>query len=222
MVFASSSLTEPAMITSSPFFQLTGVATRCLAVSCIEFDHAQHFIEIAPGGHRIDQNELDLLVRADDEHVAHRLIVGRRAALRRAGRARRQHAVELGDGEVRVADHRKVRRHALRLPDVVRPFLVEIDRIDAEANDLHAALVEFGLDLCHVAELGGADRGEVLGVRENHPPGIAEPVVKPDAAFGSIGLKVRGDIAELECHHCLRCLMRGEGPAPRLCPEEFP
>src|SRR6185369_13344968 len=34
--FASSSETEPAMITSSPCFQLTGVATWCLAVSWIE------------------------------------------------------------------------------------------------------------------------------------------------------------------------------------------
>ena len=36
MVLASSSETEPAMITSSPCLQFTGVATRCLAVSCIE------------------------------------------------------------------------------------------------------------------------------------------------------------------------------------------
>src|SRR2546426_9286023 len=34
--FASSSDTEPAMITSSPCFQLTGVATLCFAVSCNE------------------------------------------------------------------------------------------------------------------------------------------------------------------------------------------
>src|SRR5712671_4983209 len=34
--FASSSLTEPAMITSCPCFQLAGVATLCLAVSWIE------------------------------------------------------------------------------------------------------------------------------------------------------------------------------------------
>src|SRR6188508_1832311 len=34
--FASSSDTEPAMMTSSPCFQLTGVATLCFAVSCRE------------------------------------------------------------------------------------------------------------------------------------------------------------------------------------------
>src|ERR1700682_2532123 len=36
VVFASSSDTDPAMITSSPGFQLTGVATLCFAVSCSE------------------------------------------------------------------------------------------------------------------------------------------------------------------------------------------
>src|SRR5437879_5355522 len=36
VVLASSSDTEPAMITSSPCFPLTGVATLCLAVSCKE------------------------------------------------------------------------------------------------------------------------------------------------------------------------------------------
>src|SRR2546426_11677343 len=34
--FASSSVTAGRMITSSPCFQFTGVATLCLAVSCIE------------------------------------------------------------------------------------------------------------------------------------------------------------------------------------------
>src|SRR5260221_1519787 len=29
-------------------------------------DHAQNFLEIAAGGHRIDQHQLDLLVRSDD------------------------------------------------------------------------------------------------------------------------------------------------------------
>src|SRR6266481_7736492 len=39
-------------------------------------DDAQHLVEVAAGGHRINEDELDLLVRADDEHVAHSLVVG--------------------------------------------------------------------------------------------------------------------------------------------------
>ena len=81
-----------------------------------------------------------------------------------------QHAVELRDLEVGVADDRVVGRGALRLLDVLRPPLVVARRVDGEADDLHAALVELGLGVGHVAELGRADRREVLRVREEHRP----------------------------------------------------
>ena len=63
-----------------------------------------------------------LLVRPDDEDIAHRGIVGRGAAFRGAGRVGRQHAVKLGDFQVGVADHGIVGRHALGLLDVGGPF----------------------------------------------------------------------------------------------------
>src|SRR5580692_2687734 len=47
-------------------------------------DHAQHLVEIAARGHRINQHELDLLVRPDDENIAHGHVIGRCAAFRRA------------------------------------------------------------------------------------------------------------------------------------------
>ena len=84
---ASSSETEPAMMTSSPCFQFTGVATLCLAVSCSESITRRTSSKLRPGGHRIDEDQLDLLVRADDEDVAHRLVVGGGALGRIAGDA---------------------------------------------------------------------------------------------------------------------------------------
>src|SRR6185369_3902352 len=33
-------------------------------------DDAEHLVEVAAGGHRVDEDQLDLLVGADDEHVA--------------------------------------------------------------------------------------------------------------------------------------------------------
>ena len=50
------------------------------------------------------------------------------------------------------------------------PAGVTVDRIDRQADDLDAALVEFRLDARHVTELGGADRGEILGMRKQHGP----------------------------------------------------
>ena len=91
-----------------------------------------------------------------------------------------QHPVQLRNLEVGVANHRVVRRVSLRLLDVLRPLRVFLDRIDAEADDFRVALVELGLEPGHVAQLGGADRREVLGVREQHAPRLAEPFVKAD------------------------------------------
>src|SRR5579885_1673536 len=42
-------------------------------------EHTQDLVEVAARGHRIDEDQLDLLVGSDDEHVAHRLVVVRRA-----------------------------------------------------------------------------------------------------------------------------------------------
>jgi hypothetical protein len=75
------------------------------------------------------------------------------------------------------------------------------------ADDLDAALVELGLDLGHVAELGGADRREVLGVREQHRPFVADPIVKADLAFGRLGREIRDRIVDRERHpYLLGCV----------------
>ena len=78
--------------------------------------------------------------------------------------------------------------------------MMVLDRVDADAQDLHAALVELRLDPGHVAELGGADRGEVLGVREQHRPAVADPLVELDPALGRVGLEVRGGIVDANAH----------------------
>src|SRR4030095_4340037 len=39
-------------------------------------DYPQHFVEVTARRHRIDKNQLDLLVRADDVNIAHGCIIG--------------------------------------------------------------------------------------------------------------------------------------------------
>src|SRR5262249_5329899 len=79
---------------------------------------------------------------------------------------------------------------ALRLLDVVGPALMAGERIDGQADDLDAALVELGLDLGHVAEFGGADWRKVLGMREQHHPFVADPIVEADLAFGGFRCEI--------------------------------
>ena len=56
---------------------------------------------------------------------------------------------------------------------------------------LTAAAIELRLDLRHVSELGRADRCEVLGMREQHAPRIAQPLVKANRSVGGSGFEIR-------------------------------
>src|SRR5688572_9199346 len=88
--------------------------------------------------------------------------------------------------------------------------------IDAQPDDLDPAFVKLGLDPRHVAELGSADRREVLGMREQHAPRVAEPFMKADTALGRIGFEVWCGFAKLECHIRSPSSVAGLGLAPRL------
>src|SRR5207237_60432 len=106
--------------------------------------------------------------------------------------------------EVRITDDRVVRCDALRLLDVPGPALMVAGRIDGEPDDLRVAAVELGLDPGHVAQLGGADGGEVLRVREQHRPGIPDPVMEADPPLRRLRLEIRRRVAQLETHLYLR------------------
>ena len=74
------------------------------------------------------------------------------------------------------------------------------DVVDREADELGVALVELRLGLGEGTELGGAHRGEVLGVREDHAPAVAQPLVKIDRANRGLCGEVRGNIVDAERH----------------------
>src|SRR5262249_17486931 len=81
-----------------------------------------------------------------------------------AGHGGGKHAVKLRHLEVGVGDYRVIGGEALRLLDVVGPAVMAGKRVDGQSDDLDAALVELGLDLGHIAELGGAHWREILRV----------------------------------------------------------
>ena len=66
-----------------------------------------------------------------------------------------------------------------------------VDRVDAEADDLGVALFEFRLEPGHVAEFRGAHRREILRVRKQDGPAIADPFVKIDGALRGFSGEIR-------------------------------
>ncbi|MNV41590.1 hypothetical protein D3C71_1332310 [compost metagenome] len=110
------------------------------------------------------------------------------------------HVVELGHHQVFVADQRIVDRCALGLGDVTDPAVVVTDRVDAEAQDLGVALVEFRFEFGQVTQFGGAHRGEILGMGKQDGPAIADPLVKVEGAFGGVGGEIRCFVANADSH----------------------
>ena len=146
-------------------------------------EHAEDLVEVAAGGHGVGELQLDLLVGADDEDGADGGVVGGGAAFAGVAGFGGEHVVELGDLELGVADHGVVDLVAADVFDVLGPLAVVFDGVDGEADDLGAALGELAFEAGHGAELGGADGGEVLGVREEDGPVVADPLVKVDGPW---------------------------------------
>ena len=52
------------------------------------------------------------------------------------------------------------------------------DRVNADTDDFAIPAGEFGMQAGHVAEFCGAHRGEVFGMRKQHSPGTADPLME--------------------------------------------
>ena len=136
----------------------------------------------------------------DEEDGADGHVVGGGAALGGVPGVGGEHVVHLGDGEVVVGDDGEVDRRAGEVGDVLRPSLVVFDLVDAEADDLAVSGGELVADAGDVAEFGRADGREVLGVREEHSPAVAEPFVERDRALARLGGEVRSGVVDADRH----------------------
>src|SRR5690349_7286740 len=154
-------------------------------------DDAQDLLEVPARAGGVGDEGADLLVRIDEEYRAHR---------ERVVRFRVDHVVEVRDLAVRIGEDRIVELTILGLFVVLRPLSVAVYGIDADREDLDVSALELLGQVRDAAKLGGADRGEVLGVREQHAPALAEPLVKVDATRGRVLVEVGGDAADVEGH----------------------
>jgi len=112
------------------------------------------------------------------------------------GRDRHAHVVEVGDLALLVSDNGELDVGSGDIGNVLDPALVAADGVGREAEELDAALVELGLETGHLAELGSAHGGVVLGVGEEDDPVVADVLVQVNGAGGGIGLEVGGDGAQ--------------------------
>ncbi len=162
------------MITSSPSFQFTGVATLYFAVNCNESITRRISSKVASSARWISDHQFDFLVWSDHKDRAH---------CEHVADLRMDHVVEFGDLVVRIGNHGEIERRALRFLDVLGPSFVGVGLVDAETDHFDTALFEVWLAAGHITQLGGANGREVLGMGEQNRPTITNPFVKTDGAF---------------------------------------
>src|SRR5215472_9706868 len=108
---------------------------------------------------------------------------------------------------------------ALRLLDVLRPSGMAIDGVYRKADDFHPALVKLGLELRHIAQFRRANGREILRVREQNAPLVAEPLVEVNPALSRFRFEVRRNVVDAQSHVILAsCSVRGDwtSVAPRF------
>ena len=166
LVLASSSDTAGTMMTSSPCFQFTGVATWWFAGELAAIEQAQYLVEVATGAHRVGEHGLDAFVRADYEDRTHGGVVHRCAPFGGVAGVLGEHVEELRNFQFGVADQRVGNGVALGFLDVLHPLGMVGHGIDRQAQDLAVARRKVAREASHVAEFRGAHGGEILGVGE--------------------------------------------------------
>ena len=163
-------------------------------------DDAQQLGKIAACRHRIGHLQLDPPVRPDNKHHTHRLVVDRAAPGRTFTRRRRQHVIELGNRKVGIGDDRILRPVAGYILDIGKPLPVIVSRVDRQAYNLDIAPRKLVLKPGQRPKLGGTDRCEILGMREQNAPAASQPVVECDLAMGSLRCEIRCDVVDSQNH----------------------
>lgn len=157
-------------------------------------DDTEDLSSVTAGGGGVGQDGTDLLVGVDDENGAD----GESDALGVdvGGILVVNHVVQVGDLALRVGDDGESELGSGYLVDVLDPSVVGFDIVGAQANELDAASSELRLELSESTELGGANGGEVIRVREQDGPAVANEFVESNRTVGGLSSEVGGSRAK--------------------------
>jgi len=156
----------------------------------------EDFGRVSAGGGWVGENETDGLLGVDDEYGAN----GESDSLRVdvGGILVVNHIVGQSDLPFFITNDWEGEVAAGDLIDILDPSSVGLNGVGGETDQLDTTLGEFWLKLCEGSELGGADWGVILWVREKDDPAIANELVEVDWAVGGVSLEVWSNASEAE------------------------
>lgn len=141
-------------------------------------DHTEDLVKVTTGRRGVRDLETDDLLGVNDEDVTDGewdtlgVDVGRVQGVEHVVLGRNLAVLVTNDGEVD--------RGLADFVDVLDPGIVRSNVVGGKSDDLDTTLLEFGLLAGNLTELGGADRSEVVRVREEDSPRVTEVLVEVD------------------------------------------
>lgn len=162
-------------------------------------DHSDNLVKVATGGCGVRDDETNHLVRVYHEYIPH----GERHTLgiHIGGVKCIKHVIQRSDLAFVVTNDGEVDASVRNIVDVLDPLLVRRQVVGREANHLDAALPEVGIPARNLAKLRRTHGGEVCGMRKQHTPRVAKPLVEMDRALRGLSGKVGSNRAEAEVWH---------------------
>jgi hypothetical protein len=107
------------------------------------------------------------------------------------------------DGELQVA--------AADLVDVFDPSAVALNRVCRQADELHAAFSELGLEFGKGTQFSRAHGGVIFRVGEKDDPVVPDEFVEVDVALRRIGVEIGCNAAQAQSEHALAvCRVNGK------------
>lgn len=157
-------------------------------------DNSQDFSGVSTSGGRVRQDQSDLLRWVNDEDRSDgeldTLVVNV------GGILEVNHVVLQGNLSFRVSNDWEGQLGAGDLINVLDPGLVGFGTVGRQTNQLDTSLGEFGFQLGESTQFSGADRSEVIRVREQHNPVFTNEFVEQDRTVGGLSSEVGGSGAQ--------------------------
>jgi len=166
-------------------------------------NHTKNLVKVPARGSGVGNRQANNFLRVDDEDGPDR--EGETLAVTVRSILLVKHVVQRGDLSIRIGYNRELDISGAVLGavlvDIHNPFVVILEIIGRNTDDLDIALCKVVCATSDLAELGGADRGEVSGMREEDGPRTTDPFVELDQTSCSLSLEIGGDATETEGGH---------------------
>jgi len=182
-----------------PLLPVDGCCDLVLVAELESINGTDYFVKVSSHSSRIRESQANDLLGVDNEDSSDS---ERQSFLVNVGGILLvKHVVQRGHLAIGIGNNREGQVSTSDIVDILNPLLVAAKIVCRETDDFDVALLEVFRPAGYFAQLCGAHRSEIGGMREEDGPAVANPVVELDRPLSRLSGEVGGDRAKSEGRH---------------------